>query len=58
MDLKLLRPKDATRKSIEVALSERTLKLLQLYSDYCQQSTDDIIEHYLQEVFKLDTGCY
>lgn len=55
MEITLLRPKDAARKTIDIALSERTQKLLQFYSEYCQQSPDDIIEHYLQEIFKIDT---
>lgn len=55
MEITLLRPKDAAQKSIQVTLSERTIKLLQFYAEYCQRGHDDIIEHYLEEIFKIDT---
>ncbi|MHB8075687.1 hypothetical protein [Desulfosporosinus fructosivorans] len=55
MEITLLRPKDTTQKTIEITLSERNVKLLQYYAEYCQRSQDDIVDHYLEEIFKLDS---
>lgn len=54
MEIVLLKPKDLVEKTITLTLSERTVKLLQFYSEYCKRNQDDIVDHYLEEVFRLD----
>ncbi len=49
-----MKPKDLVEKNVTLTLSERTAKLLQYYSEYCKRNQDDIVDHYLEEVFRLD----
>ncbi len=54
MEIVLLKPKDLEEKNITLTLSDRTVRLLQLYSEYCKRNQDDIVDHYLEEIFRLD----
>lgn len=54
MEIVLLKPKDLEEKAVTLTLSERTARLLQFYSEYCKRNQDDVVDHYLEEIFRLD----
>lgn len=54
VEIVLLKPKDLIEKTVTLTLSERTAKLLQFYSEYCKRNQDDVVDHYLEEIFRLD----
>lgn len=54
MSINLLKPRGNMNVSYPMKLSERTIKLLEAYSEYNNRPVEEIVEHYLEEAFKLD----